>query len=221
MSIVTALEAGKRDKSRVNVYLDGAFAFSLNLEDAAKLHKGQTLSDTDIDGLRARDTLVRAVDSAIRFLATRPRSVHEVRDNLTRKQYEPQTIDLALEKLQALGYVDDQAFAAFWVKERTTFKPLGAQALRYELRQKGISDALIREVLSDLDVEDAAYRAAQSAAKRLRSSTRRDFRKKIGAHLQRRGFRFSDAETTIRRLIEEIDAEDPDFFGRGDDDGDE
>ena len=219
MGIVTALEVGKRDSSRVNLYLDGDFAFSLKLEDAARLHKGQTLSEAEIAALRAGDTFGRAVDSASRFLATRPRSIHEVRQYLARKDYEAPTIDLALDKLQTLGYIDDQAFAAYWVRQRASFKPLGAKALRYELRQKGISDGIIQSVLADLDTDDAAYRAGQAQMRKLRGLSRRDVRQKLGSFLQRRGFGFADADRTARRLIDEIDAETPNFFARDTDDG--
>jgi regulatory protein len=222
MGIVTALELGKRDKTRVNVYIDEAFAFSLNLDDAALLRKGQELSDQDAARLRAGDSVARAVESASRFLAHRPRSVHELRHHLSDKAFDDLTIDLALEKLQTLGYVDDRAFAAFWVRERTAFKPLGARALRYELRQKGIDEGLIRDILADLDAEDAAYRAAQPQVRKLRGSTRRVFKQKLGGFLQRRGFAYSDVEATLRRLQAELDADDPAYFApdrRTDEDG--
>ncbi|PJF25209.1 MAG: RecX family transcriptional regulator, partial [Phototrophicales bacterium] len=138
MGKITTLEVGKRDPSRVNVYLDDEYAFSLALDDAARLRKGQELTNADIAALKSADAVVRAVDSASRFLAVRPRSIQEVRDHLIRKRFENAVISQAIDKLQALGYLDDQAFAAFWVRERRTFKPLGARALRYELRQKGI-----------------------------------------------------------------------------------
>ena len=46
--IITALEVQKRDKERVNVYLDGEFAFGLPVIEAARLHTGQELSEDEI-----------------------------------------------------------------------------------------------------------------------------------------------------------------------------
>lgn len=212
MGKITTLEVGKRDPSRVNVYLDGEYAFSLALDDAARLRKGQELTDADITALKSVDAVVRAVDSASRFLAVRPRSIQEVRDNLIRKRFEDAAIEQALDKLQALGYLDDQAFAAFWVRERRTFKPLGAHALRYELRQKGISESIIREVLADVDAEEDALRAAQGQARKLRGLSRHEFRLKLGAFLQRRGFAYDDAARAVRQLQAEIEADDPSFW---------
>lgn len=212
MGTITALEVQKRNKERVNVYLDDAFAFSLTLDEAARLRKGQALSEAEVAALRGRDELVKAVDSASRFLSYRPRSTHEVRQNLLEKDYPDPVIDAALERLTALGYLDDQAFATFWVGERNRFKPLGTRALRYELRQKGISESIIDEVLAGLDADDAAYRAALPQVRRLRGSSRRDFTQKISGFLQRRGFSYEAARVALRQLQEELDANDPAYF---------
>jgi regulatory protein len=215
--VITALEAQKRNKQRVNVYLDGDYAFSLNLDDALNLRKGQTLSAEEISELRDRDDVIRAVDSAARFLGHRPRSEHEVRRNLESKQIAPPVIELAVERLYALDYLDDRAFAAFWVRERTTFKPLSPRALRHELRQKGVPALIIDEALADLDTQDAAYRAAQSRLRRLRNLSRGEFQKKLSDFLGRRGFGFDEIRSVVRRVIDELDADDPDYFAADND----
>lgn len=212
MGTITALEVQKRNKERVNVYLDDAYAFSLSLDEAARLRKGQALSDADIAALQNDDSLKRAVDSASRYLAHRPRSIAEVRQNLADKEFPEPIIEAALERLITLGYLDDHAFASFWVGERNRFKPLGTRALRYELRQKGISEAIISDVLAELDVDDAAYRAALPQLRRLRGSSRRVFEQKIGGFLQRRGFSYDVARQVLRQLQEELDASDPAYF---------
>jgi regulatory protein len=208
MSIITALEVQKRNKKRVNVYLDEEYAFSLSLDEAARLRKGQTLSDSEVEQLRDQDAVAYAVDSAARFLAVRPRSVQEVRQNLVQKSHPPAVIDAALERLAALGYLDDRAFAEFWVRERNTFKPLSPRALRQELRQKGVAEEIVAEALGDLDPDEVAYRAAMSQSRRLRGSDQRTFSEKMYAFLQRRGFSYTTARTVVRQLTEELNAED-------------
>lgn len=74
MPTVTRLERQKKHPERVNVYLDGEFAFGLPDIDAARLSKGQTLSEAEVALLRTQDTLARAVDQGLRLLASRPRS---------------------------------------------------------------------------------------------------------------------------------------------------
>jgi regulatory protein len=215
--VVTALEAQKRNKKRVNVYLDGVFAFSLSLDDAARLRKGQSLTDADIEGLRGQDEVQRAVDTAARFLGHRPRSTHEVRQNLAEKEVPPLVIDAAVEQLQRLGYLDDLAFAAYWVKERNTFKPISPRALRYELRQKGVDSAVIDEALHAVDADDTAYRAALTQARRLRERDRKTFAAKLVMFLQRRGFAYGEARAAAERVMDELAESNPTLFAGADD----
>ena len=213
---ITALEVQKRNKERVNVYIDGEFAFGLNMLDAAKLRKGQTLTEAEITELQHADAIVKAVDSAANFLSYRPRSSAEVRENLKKKKLPAAVIEAAMERLEALGYLDDEQFARFWVENRDTFKPRGPLALRQELRQKGVPNNIIETVLETVDVEDAAYRAAQKKLSRYRGETVMTFKRKLGGFLQRRGFRFGVVNDVLTRLIEELAENEPDYFAEED-----
>lgn len=213
MASITALELQKRDTERVNVFLDGEYAFSVSLIQAAALRKGQELSAAEIVTLRYESDINKAVDTAARFLSYRPRSVAEIRQHLAKKSLPQPVIDTALERLSQMGYVDDVAFARFWIEDRSRFKPLGPKALRYELRRKGVADMVIDEVLDDIfNVEDAAYRAAQQGARRLRQITRREFKERVGVFLLRRGFSYAAIQDAVARLIDELEAETPERF---------
>jgi regulatory protein len=209
---ITALEAQKRNKERVNVYLDGEFAFGLTVLEAARLRKGQTLSDSEIAALKAHDSVEQAYESAVRFLGNRPRSITEVRRNLTEKEVVPSVIEEVIARLESRGYVDDVAFARFWVGNRQQFKPRGTRALRFELREKGVSNEVIDQVLSEVDTSDAAYQAALDKAKRLRNLDKRTFREKLGAFLARRGFDYDTVGEVVNRLINEFEEKDADAF---------
>ncbi|MBN1564465.1 MAG: RecX family transcriptional regulator [Anaerolineae bacterium] len=209
---ITALEVQKRNTERVSVYLDGEFAFGLPLLEAAKLRQGQELAEDEIQALRDIDALALAVDRAVRLLARRPYSTTEIRRNLATHDVAPPVIDAALEKLANLGYVDDLAFARFWIADRERFKPRGPRALRYELRQKGVSDAIIETALADVEAHDSAYRAAQERLRRLRGLEQHEFRNKLGAFLTRRGFGYDIVRDVIDQLINEIEEDQPEFF---------
>ena len=212
MPVITTLEIQKRNKERVNVYLDGEYAFSLDIMAAAHLQKGQQLSDEEIAGLQTQDEVTRAVDRAVRFLSYRPRSIAEIRRNLSQKQTPEAVIDTAIDRLKHLGYVDDKAFATFWVENRNQFKPLSQRALRYELRQKGVVDEDMNAALSTLDETAAACQAARSQIRRHRGKSHEIFRQKINAFLQRRGFNYEVIRSVMEQLIEEIETENTDYF---------
>lgn len=209
---ITMLEVQKHNKQRVNVFLDGEFAFSLSLIEAARLHKGQALSEADIAALRDEDTVLRAAERAVQFLSYRPRSIAEVHQHLSGKDFTPAVVEAATSRLMAQGYIDDLAFARFWVQNRSEFKPRSPLALRQELRQKGVADAIIQEVLAEVDVDGLAYEVASQRARRLSHPTHADFRKKLGSLLQRRGFSFTTVQDTLNRLADELTESDPNYF---------
>lgn len=212
MRVITALEVQKKNKERVNVYLDGEYAFSLSLIEAARLRKGQPLAEAEINALQGQDEIGKAVDRAARFLAYRPRSEQEIRRNLSEKGVAPEVIEAAVERLGSMGYLDDAAFARYWVQNRNEFKPLSPKALRYELRQKGVPADIIDETLESLEAGDLAYRAALGRVNKLRRSDKKFFRQKLATFLQQRGFSYTTIHEVVERLIEELEAQDPDYF---------
>lgn len=210
--IITAIEIQKRNKERVNVYLDGEYAFSLEAIKAAALRKGQTLTEAEVNALRDEDEIGQAVDRAARFLSYRPRSTAEVRRNLADKDTPEPVIEAAVQRLNKMGYLDDRAFAKFWIENRTMFKPLSPRALRYELRQKGVPAPVIDELLAEVDARETAERAARTRLNRLRGSDHDTFRAKLSAFLQQRGFSYDTIRDVTEQLIEEIDTEDETYF---------
>jgi regulatory protein len=218
MPTITRLEQQKHDTERVNVYLDDEFAFGINIMDAVSLRKGQELNEAEIAELRHKDAIVKAADNIANLLSYRPQSTQEIRQKLGKKDYEDVVIEAAIERMTRMGYLDDRNFARFWIESRSRSKPLGKQALTYELRQKGIADALVRELLEELvDESDAAYQAAEGRVRRFRGSSQRDFKQKLGAFLQRRGFRYDSVNQALTRLIEELSESEPDFFSEDED----
>ncbi len=210
--IITAIEIQKRNKERVNVYLDGEYAFSLEAIKAAALRKGQTLTEAEVNALRDEDEIGQAVDRAARFLSYRPRSTAEVRRNLADKDTPEPVIEAAVQRLNNMGYLDDRAFAKFWIENRTMFKPLSPRALRYELRQKGVPAPVIEELLAEVDARETAERAARTRLNRLRGSDHDTFRAKLSAFLQQRGFSYDTIRDVTEQLIEEINTEDETYF---------
>ncbi len=197
---ITALRFQKRNKDRVNVYLDGRFAFGLAAIEAARLQVGQTLGDADVARLRNQDEIERAYERALNFLSYRPRSEAEVRRNLRGKNLEEKAVEGVIERLTRAGLLDDREFARYWVENRLQFKPRGVRALRQELWEKGVPDAVIAEAIEGFDEEDAARRVAEAGARRMAHLESRDFRRKLNAYMARRGFSYA----VIRPLVEEM-----------------
>lgn len=205
---ITALKVQKHNRRRVNVHIDGHFAFGLAAVEAMRLKVGQHLSATEIAALKEKDQAAVAYERALDFLSYRPRSVAEVRRRLTKKQFNSQTIDEVVARLSRAGLLDDEAFTRFWLENRDTYRPRGSRALRYELRQKGVADSVIDGLLVNYDETDAAYRAACRQAQKL--ARRHDLdtlRSKLFTFLSRRGFSYSIARDAADRVLTELSEE--------------
>lgn len=202
---ITALEAQKHNPDRLNVYLDGEFAFGLDMNTAVRLRVGQDLSEAEIAELQKTDGVARAFERAVRFLAARPRSVYEVRRKLQEKQTPASAIDTAMERLTALGYVDDLAFARTWVENRQTFRPRSTAALRAELKAKGVEEAIIRQVLHEVDNSESALQVARQQVGRWRGEDSYTLRQKLSSYLIRRGYDYDTVRTTTDIVIEELE----------------
>ena len=202
MKKVTAISAGRRQGKRVNVFLDGKFAFSLEAEVAVKegLQVGQELSEGDIEALARSDLFHRCLGAAIHYLGYRPRSEAELRERLHRRGFDGDKVEATLAKLREQGLVNDLAFAQFWKDNRQSFSPRSQWLTRSELRQKGVADDIIDQVVADVDDEDSAYRAAMSRARSLPLSDYQSFRRRLGEHLKRRGFGYRVISHTVEQV---------------------
>jgi len=212
MRKITAIQVQKRNPNRVNIHLDGEYAFGLTRIVAAWLQVGQTLDEEKIAKLQAEDARERAMQQALLFLSYRARSEKEIRQNLSKHEIPETVIEETLERLRRDGFANDKQFASAWVENRSTFRPRGRKALALELRQKGIDDSTIESALEGIDEEALAYEAGLKKARKLVLSLSKDqewseFRKKMSGFLARRGFSYSDIAPIASRLWNEIHTE--------------
>lgn len=140
-------------------------------------------------------------DSAVRFLAARPRSTAEVRRRLARQGYCVEDTDAAVGRLRREGLLDDQQFAEWWIGQRQEFSPRGPRLLKLELRLKGVGPEAVEEAVSACAAQqsDAAYRLACRRSRRLSALDERSFSLSLGAYLQRRGFHYDVVRDTVQR----------------------
>ncbi len=197
---ITALRYQQRNRDRVNVYIDGDYAFGLPSIVAVRLRVGQTVTDAEIAELRQTDDAERAYGRTLDFLSYRPRSEAEVRRALRTKGWSEETVEVVVARLAQAGLLNDAEFARYWVENRSQFNPRGLRALRHELRSKGVADAVISSELAELDEGESARHVAEQVARRLAHLPTPDFRRKLGAYLASRGFSYA----TIEPLIDEM-----------------
>jgi regulatory protein len=138
----------------------------------------------------------KLVNAAIRYVSFRPRSKKELSDFLNKKLTRWKVSGAGLlakvvTRMEELGYADDEKFAAWWVGQRTAFKPKGNRYIQMELRGKGVPDAVIATALASRGSVSLLEAARQALAKKMPLWAKLPIlarKKKIYEYLARRGF---------------------------------
>lgn len=205
---ITSLQTQANNPERVNLFVDDKFVLGINalLAMQLDLRVGQEISQEQLEQIQGSEALQQSVDRALNYLSFRPRSRQEVRNYLRRKGTPTEHIDAVFERLDRMELINDRSFASFWLETREHFSPKGAQALKNELRQKGIQRDIIDEMVDDTNDEERAARAAEKKALALLRQPGIDyatFYRRLGSFLQRRGFNFEVTKRTVKRIWEE------------------
>lgn len=205
MAKVTAIRAGRSQRKRVNVFLNGKLAFSLEAEVALKenLRVGQELADDQTETLARANCFHRCLNAATHYLGYRPRSEAELRERLCRRGFDDDSIEAVLKRLKEQGLVDDVVFAQFWKDNRQSFNPRSQWLTKLELRQKGVAEDIINQVVDTAD-DDNAYRVAVAKLHSLPRTDYQSFRRRLGGYLKRRGFSYGVINNTVGRMWQEM-----------------
>jgi regulatory protein len=205
---ITDLQLTK-NKKRVNIYIDGEFAFTLNKEVAINsgLYKGLELNEKQINKLKDSDSLQRCLDAAYSFLSYRPRSEMEVKQRLRRRGFDGEMIDKVVSRLKRNALINDVEFVKYWLDNRAEFNPKGRILLKIELKRKGIRRELLNDMISSVNDEENAYRAAQKKSRILNNLEYDEFKSRLVNYLKWRGFGYEVIGNVCTRIWQEKSAE--------------
>jgi|ERR1700761_1527196 len=127
----------------------------------------------------------------LRLLTARSRTRAELHGQLAKRGYPEDISASVLDRLAAVGLVDDADFAEQWVQSRRAHAGKSKRALAAELRTKGVDNDVITTALAGIDAEAERDRAEQLVRAKLRRETLSDearaTRRLVGM-LARRGY---------------------------------
>ncbi|MRR30375.1 regulatory protein RecX [bacterium] len=205
---ITGIKAQKKNPDRVSIYLDGEYGFGLSRIVAAWLQIGQRLDDKKIESLLASDASEVAYNKALRLINLKPRTEKELRLKLISGGFTGGQCDSVLQRLREAGLVADDRYARQWVENRNEMHPRSRRLISLELRQKGVADEVIEQVLEDSSAdEDLALKAATQYARKLTITDGMKFRARLSAFLARRGFSYGTIAPIVRSVWEAVQSE--------------
>jgi regulatory protein len=139
-----------------------------------------------------------AFELAVAALARKERTVGELRQWLAARGTEPAEIDAALERLVAIGELDDARFAQRYAEDKRSLRGWGPERIRAALVERGVDPSLAAAAAGE---EAPAVQAERAAALLIgRGSDLGDDagRGKALAYLARRGYDYETAYQAIR-----------------------
>ncbi len=200
-STITDFTYQKRDRNRVNVFLDGEYAFSVSIMAAGKLRTGQHLDNNEIKRLKKDYDQHVGYNKAVGYLARSPRSIMEISRYLQNKGYTKDTVSTIVDLLKDKKYLNDEEFARLFVENRERFSPRSAFALRVELRQKGVDHEVIDHTLLNIDEKASAWSAIETKIHRWKVLPETKFKHKVMGLLSRRGFNYDISLITYEKAL--------------------
>lgn len=151
------------------------------------------------------EELKRAKSAALRYLAYRNRSSHEVREHLSKKGFPPPIVENTVDYLKSLNYLNDKNFAQSWGRSRTQTKKIGKQRLRHELLTKGLESEIVKDALQSIYSEiDELQLARDCVQKKISGMKEMDINKKrrrMAQYLARKGFTAATVYAILGQLL--------------------
>lgn len=195
---ITKIECQK-NKNKFNLFVDGEFYSGIMKETAISnnFFVGKKLEKTQLDKILVESESKLAFSKASDVLATRLHSRYELRLKLIKKGFSQEAINLALDKLEDYGYINDNEFAILFVQSNSKLSKL---VLQNKLASKGVCADDINNALQKISFDDELENAVVLAQKYLKNKEFCDCKNKLYAFLVRKGFSNEIIKKTIIKI---------------------
>ncbi len=203
MSKITSVEPQVKDKTRVNIYVDGRFYCGMKLETAIKFHlkSGMEVDEASLDEIQLESEKSEALDRAFEHLSASVKTEKQMRDYLVKKGYVPSVVEYCMEKLRYYGYVNDEEYCRAYVSG-TSGK--GRRALVAALKKRGADERAIEESLSDYEDDEEEMLAVLRKYMRGKTCDRQGMYKAY-KYLVSKGYGYDAAKQAAERYGNEND----------------
>lgn len=212
MNIITKIEVGKRNKERVNIYIDEEYAFSISAELVYKenIKVKDKINVESLRKLAEEDNYIKCKNSALRVIERTYKSEKELVDKLSLKGYDDHIIKRTINFLREYNLLNDSNYAKMYVKDRS--KSQGKKKIKYTLIQKGIDENIIEEELEKLDNDEIREVVHEMALKKYRILSKREsddykLSQKLYRFLMGKGYEYDLIKDVVKSIVKSGDLE--------------
>ena len=205
MAIITKIEAQKRSKDRVNIYVDEEYFMAVYAElvYTHSLKKGMEIDKDSLESLLHDEIYMKAKNKALSILSKSDQSEKKLREKLL-NDYDENIVEDVIEFLKGYKLINDNLLAEKIVHDNMNLSKFGKNKIKQNLYNKGIAASDIQDAISQIDpdeeYENAKY-LAEKRLKRLKGEDKNKINQKIYQHLAYKGFNYDIIKRVLRELL--------------------
>ncbi|SHF08286.1 recombination regulator RecX [Clostridium fallax] len=206
MSKITKIEVQKRNKNRVNVFIDEEFAFACDGELVYKcnLNVKEEIELSKIESIVKEDNFIKCKNSALRVIEKAHKTEKEIIDKLILKGFDKNSIEKTIKFLKEYNFINDNKFVEIFVKDK--IKNQGRKKIKYSLLKKGVSEDLIEDKINNIDSNVEETSAYSLCLKKYNNLIKREEDKyklyqKLYRFLASKGYSYSCISDTVKKVM--------------------
>lgn len=211
MSYITKIEVCKKNKERVNVFVDEEFAFSCSSEViyCQGLKKGDKVHMEKMSLIASEDNYMKCKSKALKYIERSYKTEKQVYDYLLGKEFDEKTISRVMEFMHQYSFIDDEKYACMYLKDR--IKKEGINKIKFDLKKKGIHENIIENIIykSDYTENEGLMINGEKKIKLLLKSEKdvMNIKRKLYDHLVRKGYSGDSVKSCTNSLIKAYESE--------------
>lgn len=205
MAIITKIEAQKRSKDRVNIYVDEEYFMAVYAElvYTHSLKKGMEIDKESLENLLHDEMYMKAKNKALTILSKSDQSEKKLKEKLL-NDFDENIVEDVIDFLKGYKLINDNLLAEKIVHDNMNLSKFGKNKIKQNLYNKGIAASDIQDALSQIDPDDEYENAkylAEKRLKRLKSEDKNKINQKIYQHLAYKGFSYDIIKRVLRELL--------------------
>ena len=200
--LITATE--ERKKSMTALFIDGEYAVSIDTMTFISSGKkiGSEITDDELYELIQKSKVSRAKEKALYLIEYKSRTKRELLDRLI-PLYGQNASELAVERLEQVGLIDDESFAREYAENLLFRKKFSKERTVFEMTKKGIDKCIIEEILDEIAPDPVEQITNLLETKFARNLSDEKGRVKTINSLKAMGYRWSDIKDAMGEYMYE------------------
>lgn len=206
MNKITNVEVQKKNKNRVNVYIDEEFAFGCDAEIVYKygIKKNNQVDAKQLMEIMEEENFIKCKTAALRIIERTYKTEKEIIDKLREKGYDEKSINRTIDFMEEYNLINDRKYTEMYLKDK--IKVQGINKIKYTLLRKGVCEEVIKDKITSISRDDEKEVALKLAQKKYSQITNREQDKyKISQKLYRflasKGYDYDCINDVIKKVI--------------------